>query len=717
MDRRERAPREHSGRFETAGRILLRISLAGFLLWWLLGLGLFVWHKVLFFDELAFDGAFQLLNPLRRIAAGQTAGVDFQVFHGIGVPYLHYPFYRLAGGTLQASELVRYILSPLLFFVSTAAVGALATRRMSGMIATLVVVIIFVDGFGLNELYIPGIALRGVRSTVPVLAFALLLGLRAGPMCDILLGACLASGFLLGTEHGISLWAGLSFALVVDLALGGPRRPKLNGLIRVQAMGGALLAVCLLLIGGPNGALGALRFAMVEMPADQFWFFGAPPNDFVASRWQLFEDLVFLPPVLLGLLLLIANLLLLAQATEPDDQRFAMASTAFLVYGLISSLAYFGYSSELYMMPLKRVLILVSLAGLWQFGPRIIRESATARYAWRALRMGLALGLIGLVVWGHPGILYAQRGLFDAPKLAGDAQNLANAMRDYGTRLYESKWSDYYLSSVAAIDADREGTSEPFVLWSTFAGLLEEHYGLLHPDTDYIFHALGPSQRAGYSETFQNVRPDYVQTLRRAYLPTPDTSFRQIEELQQLTYWNFYEHLLHNYEIFHMTDRSILWKRRSRPWQQLPDRFEGTVSPVLGQGTAFGSHNGEVEIPIPTTLPEETILVVKLTYRIYNPRHSIPFFGRLPRYLVYPIGTHNQIPVSLPPYAREVTFPLVLRNGENPWLALNVVAGRAGFRIDRIDWRTIAPSAESQRLLRDDNFLTTQLTEAEGLQR
>ncbi|CAN5894666.1 hypothetical protein BH23PLA1_BH23PLA1_12740 [soil metagenome] len=701
MDRREEEPPPRSERWGALPGLFYGAVLLAFLLWWLMGLSLFIWHKVLIFDELAYDGAFQLLNPLRRIAAGQIGGVDFQVFHGIGVPYLHYPFYRLAGGTLQASELTRYVLTPALFLASTVAVGASATRRFGGTLALLVAAIILVDAFDLNELYIPGIALRGVRSTMPVLAFAILLGLRAGPRRDILLGACLAFGFLLGTEQGVALWLGFTFAPVFDLALKGPRRPKLSSLARVQIVGLTLLAASLLGIGGPSGAVGALRFALIEQPADQFWFFGATPQNFVASGWQLLQDQVFLPPVLLGTLLHISSLALLVRGRDPEDSRFALAATAFLTYGLITCLAYFGFSSILYMTPLKRVILLVLLAGLGQFGLRIARESDSARRVSKAIRPGLALGLIALMVWGHPGALYAKQGLLDAPRLARDAKGLADAMRNYGTRHYEASWGEYLQGSTLAIEADRTANSGPFVLWSSFASLLEEHYGLFQPDTDYLFHALGPERRAGYVESFRTVRPDYAQTLRRAYLPTPDTTFRQIEEHLQVTYWGFYEDLLINYEILHLTDRSILWKRKPAPWQAAPEGFEGTIHPVRGQGLAFGSHRGEIELPVPADLPDGTILVLRVTYRIHNPRAWVPFLGRLPRYLLHPIGSWSSVSITLPPYAREATFPIVLRAGEVPRLSPEVAAGNAGLRLEQIEWRTIPPSEASRLLLLD----------------
>ena len=64
------------------------------------------------FDGSAIDGPFQLYNGLRRIAAGFTPGVDFQYFHGLGIPYLHYwIFPRSSGLGCAASQLAREMLT------------------------------------------------------------------------------------------------------------------------------------------------------------------------------------------------------------------------------------------------------------------------------------------------------------------------------------------------------------------------------------------------------------------------------------------------------------------------------------------------------------------------------------------------------------------------------------------------------------------------------
>jgi len=70
-------------------------------------------ETALHFSGSAIDGPFQVYNALRRIDAGQRPGVDFQFFHGVGVPYLHYWLYRLLGGRFQDAEFAREVLSAL----------------------------------------------------------------------------------------------------------------------------------------------------------------------------------------------------------------------------------------------------------------------------------------------------------------------------------------------------------------------------------------------------------------------------------------------------------------------------------------------------------------------------------------------------------------------------------------------------------------------------
>src|SRR3954468_17407951 len=71
----------------------------------------FAADTVFHFKDSPLDGPFQLFNGLRRIANGQRLGGTFQVFHGPGVPYLHYLPFRLFGGSFLASEFSRQFVS------------------------------------------------------------------------------------------------------------------------------------------------------------------------------------------------------------------------------------------------------------------------------------------------------------------------------------------------------------------------------------------------------------------------------------------------------------------------------------------------------------------------------------------------------------------------------------------------------------------------------
>src|ERR1035438_8603840 len=212
---------------------------------------------------LAFDGApvngpFQLYNPLRRIAAGQVPGRDFVFFHGIGVPYLHYPLFALFGGkTLTASELSRQWTSILLFVTSLAAFSWAALRRSArvwvGMaVAIMVLEVLFPGGAA------PGHSLVSGRSTMPVIAFALLQLRLRDWFKAVLVGCAISLAFLLGTEHAISLSLALIAVSGVSIlqALTGGRAANVVGRnIRFTALALATAAglTALLLVSAAGG--------------------------------------------------------------------------------------------------------------------------------------------------------------------------------------------------------------------------------------------------------------------------------------------------------------------------------------------------------------------------------------------------------------------------------------------------------------------------------
>src|SRR6266568_21089 len=126
-------------------------------------------EMALHFTGSAIDGPFQLYNALRRIAAGFRPGVDFQFFHGLGVPYVHYWLFRALGGRFQDAEMARELIavavfpaSMLVFFRAFARTWARAACLTAAAIGVVYAMKLPPLLFALNSMV-------GLRSTLPAL--------------------------------------------------------------------------------------------------------------------------------------------------------------------------------------------------------------------------------------------------------------------------------------------------------------------------------------------------------------------------------------------------------------------------------------------------------------------------------------------------------------------------------------------------------------------
>lgn len=297
-----------------------------FLLAWMLLTLVNALKAALWFDGFPDNGPFQVYDPLRRMAAGQHVGQDFQFFHGIGIPALHYPLFKLFGGkSLVAAELSRQFTAMLLFTVTLWAFLRVTFRRSAARWIAAAVAVIALEALfrGSAE---PGHSLISGRSALPILAFAVLQLRVSQTLKALLTGACVAAAFLFGTEHGISMSVSLAavtaFSAVQALLSGRRSREILFANLRFLALAfataGVTAAAGLVAICGPQGVGKALHFNLVILPANQFWLFGAPPMPYLASWRQLFTDhhvvLCFLPTCFI---LAILALLLYRTARRP----------------------------------------------------------------------------------------------------------------------------------------------------------------------------------------------------------------------------------------------------------------------------------------------------------------------------------------------------------------------------------------------------------------
>src|ERR1041384_2854220 len=129
-------------------------------------------ETALHFDGSAIDGPFQLYNALRHIAAGHRPGVDFQFFHGVGVPYAHYWLFLLFGGQFAGAELAREVLtaaaipvSLLIVFRAFVRTWTVAACLSAGALALMFALRMPALLFAVNSMV-------GLRSTLPTLFVA-----------------------------------------------------------------------------------------------------------------------------------------------------------------------------------------------------------------------------------------------------------------------------------------------------------------------------------------------------------------------------------------------------------------------------------------------------------------------------------------------------------------------------------------------------------------
>jgi len=244
--------------------------------------------------------------------------------------------------------------------------------------------------------------------------------------------------------------------------------------------------------------------------------------------------------------------------------------------------------------------------------------------------------------------------------------------------------------TIGAIDTDRaaRGVTRPPVIWSTYAGQVEAHYGVLHPHTDYIIHAIGPAGRDEYLAAFRRTGPDYVVTFRR------DT-FAYEEWLENAT-WAFFQEVLLNYEPLAAGSVAVVWRRTDHPWR-IPTT-EGRVSRDPEAPDRF-------TVPVPPGLPPDAALVVEVEYEVRNPLRQIPVVGGLPRYLLGPSGCLNETPVSLPPYRRSWSFPVFPVAGQTPTFfagTFSLVGGRV--TVTKVHVRPLRADGRERALLDPDSL-------------
>jgi hypothetical protein len=646
---------------------------AGVLVW----LGLFLvfavalfvieYETAMHFSGVAIDGPFQLLNALRRIQGGYRPGVDFQFFHGFGIPYLHYPLYRLFGGGLRGSELARQgisaVLCPLVFLIFfrvflgdwrralCLAAGALAACFLLRLLSIL---------FALN-------GMLGVRSALPTLFPVVLYLAPTRRWRTIAGGLALGIALFISTEQGMAVTAAYVAVSVILLLRRGEWRGRLTEMVATVGLAMTTLVVCLLVIGGVGGMRGALSYNFRLVPMDQYWFFGAPPNLFITS-WHMVAQIAVKVPLVSGCIVLAIMfaaiyLVRMWRASSETEMGRHFALAVLPVYGAVSCASMLGSFATTYAGPCWRaVLILLGLEAV-----RLAERSTTPIVARQWLGVPRLVGgaVVALCVWTLVRIPLVPRALTTSlPHVIVDH---VAGRQPFGI---SGIWPATLPIAQRTIDQHRGPRGELPTLWSTYAGWIEARNGIYHPSFDYIIHALGPANRRAYVSTFHTVAPRLVQTVLPTYTP--------YEEWLEDNDWPFYDELLRWYTITSQTPWSLFWERRATPAAEPRLLGEMDVPP------------GTTALPLPP-LPADSsagtaLLEIDVQYEIHNPLRRLPIIGTSPRYLIGIEGALNHNPVSLDPFVGATRFPVFVRAGQAPVLHFETFSllPRAGWVPKRV---------------------------------
>lgn len=638
-----------------------------------------------------FDGILQMWNPVRRL----DSGLPYVYFHGAAIPALMLPFYTLLGEGFLGANAAYRVLIALAFIAPLFAVGFAGLRggRQRMLYFGLVLgVFFFVTPFVYNASLFVVSSPLGIRTLMPLMALAVLIIPSRRWWKPALFGATLPLALLLGTEHGLGLILATVFTFGGAFVLRWRAAREHLTFIVFTAIGAAasLLTVTFGIFGGFQGLIGALRYNLSEITADQVWYFSVPPNNFLRSWVEILDPgvLVFTALTVIILLIFVRRWLRDKSATLYEAGGVLVVLYSFIVLGtyLLSYISLRLLSPQVRVAVITLALLIVPAA----IEHRALIRARVLRYKW-----GVLAGVAVLVVVNFTG------ALTNLLMPAYEGTQVARYFQT-GARV-EPKISEYMAQTTAYFDAVG-GLDDDTTLWAFYAGMLHDHYGVFNPAQDYIIHALGKTRRAEYAEGFRTLQPDYVETLRRANFP--------YEMWMQNEHWDFYEPLLLNYSVDLVTGHSIIWRRTAAEWRDTPT--DCALFTLEAGAESF-------------TLPESyrireghQVITAQVNYSISNPWKSLPIIGNAPRYLIELDGVvgiyysrlanreiqHTE--VSLPPYYETWAFPLILQPDTLPTLTFatySLLPG-ASYRVESVCLRAVDVGgdtlAELVRLELDD---------------
>lgn len=493
------------------------------------------------------DGAYQTASGLYRLADGQWPGKDFYPYLGIGLTYLHYPFFRLAGNDLAASVFASHFLVACSYAFVIGTISSFLARSnqfITGVYFSSVMLVITLRYYphlpdSLIERLLPGNSLRPLRSLLPYIAtviiyFILRARLKLSStygLIGIVAGLC----FLWSNDYGIPTSVCIIGFAIYWAYQTKTLTPRLAALIVISALLAATAGLC---VATKGHGLNLLKYNFFDVGGDQFWYF-APwsaetriltlgdlwnklAQDF--GSWSLvlllLTTTIFFRPKLEYVLLLVIGLALvgggaLASIGGHRDFGYLLAFFFWCKATALFGMIFFLSTVALYAAPIKCSLRHINV---WHYAAISI--------------------LVGTVIFSVPIIRHYERAMKSAQSDPGRfyvyelGGYLPVEWREYVTQARESK--------------ELSVLEEYWGLWSAIA----RKHGV--PPVDSVIHALGNTRTVFYNAI--NSLPDIVITTRYAM----GTDWQQWS--LSTNYW-FYKPLMENYAPFITSPSTIVWQR------------------------------------------------------------------------------------------------------------------------------------------------------------
>ncbi|GAB4219635.1 MAG: hypothetical protein Fur009_6720 [Candidatus Microgenomates bacterium] len=494
------------------------------------------YFNALYFNEFALDGAFQFFNGLIRIDKFGTTK-PLYLFHGLGLYLINYPLFKFLGGDLLASEIIRYLFSPILFVLSN--IIFLRFFNFSYKLIFLIIFLfyfVFTNLFGLYELIYPSGSLLSIRSSTTIIILSIMGFIIIGKrkyelkLKDIFYLSIL-SGFIWFFSNDQGLYVVLAVFLTILLFI-----KSFKSIIYICLTFLIYLTFIFLFYkGNLINIKESVIYNLFSIPKNQIWYFGLPPQKYLSNILWFFADwgLVFR----IGFLILNTSIIFTLCKRFKFLERYYLFLIILFFYSLLASLSTLAIVSQYYLSVTLRIQLLILISILLLINPLKLKFLNFLKRNNQILFIGIFSFLI---------LQFLSFSFIRYKEIKEHLFLIKNFRLIKLNKLYLSK---DWLETFEKLDKYLINNS----FWITYGGLVNLKYNQFQPNFDYIIHALSLREKKLYLESFRNKNPTFVITIKPSYSIFYEWLWKEN--------WYFYREIFEKYTPIDYTNHYIVWKK------------------------------------------------------------------------------------------------------------------------------------------------------------